>query len=37
MRETEVTAVFAVITVICKTRVSDNGIENSENVGSAAK
>lgn len=37
MRETKAAAVSAVITVVCKTKDSSEGIENSENIGSAAK
>ena len=37
MRENKAAAVSAVITVVCKTRDSDNGIENSEIIGLAAK
>ena len=37
MRETKAAAVSVVITADCKTRDSDDGIENSENIGSAAK
>ena len=37
MRETTITAMSPVITVVYKARDSDNGIENSENIGPAAK
>ena len=37
MRETEVTAVPVAIVIVCKTGYGADGIENSENIGLAAK